>query len=381
MERESVMLSFSKFIRSFVLTMIAVVTPYYLSGLGYSSLEIGSIIVLAVVVSTLFVYAFAYTRIRLKSRLLTMAALFLAAMWILYFSTDILTFILAIVVGGVTLSGRDLTPNESIEKFSISTFEKSQRSKNYSFSVYNFSSYGAGSISSLILFAFGSADIHTYFLLDGILAVLQFIPYIYVKFPERIQRESPGRFDEPVARDVRKLSALFAMDAFGGGLVITSVITLWFKAVYGISLSQAGLMFVIVNVVTAISIILSSVISDRLGLVRTMVYTHLVSNVFLVMVPVFHTLVLSQLMLYLRQTTSQMDVPARDSFINTIIPKEHRVRSNSNFLAVRNASMVPGPGIAGALIGSVASSVFFLGGGTKILYDILLFVSYRHFRE
>lgn len=381
MKAESVMLSFSKFIRSFILTMIAVVTPYYLSGLGLSSLKIGLVIVLAVVVSTIFVYIMAYARLPIKTRLILMSTLLALSMLIIYLFSGVLPFIVAIIVGGVTLSGRDMTPNESMEKFSISTYEDNQKNKNLAFSVYNFSSYGAGSLASLVLFFLGSGDIKLYFLIDTILALLQFIPYLYVKFPERIERESPRKFDQNTALNVRKLSYLFAMDAFGGGLVITSVITLWFKAVYGITLSQAGFMFVIINVVTAASIILSSFISDRLGLIRTMVYTHLISNVFLILVPVFHTLLLSQAMLYLRQTTSQMDVPARDSFMNTIIPGEHRVRSNSTFLAVRNGSQVPGPGLAGLLIQVMSSSVFFIGGGTKIVYDLLLFVSYRHYRE
>lgn len=381
MKPESVLLSFSKFIRSFILTMIAVVTPFYLSGLGLSSLRIGLVIVFAVVVSTVFVYSFAYMKLQIRYRLLLIASLFLVSLVLMYSYQNVIVFIISLVVGGLTLSGRDLTPNETMEKFSISTYEDSQKSRNLAFSVYNFSSYGAGSLASLVLFLTTSADIRTYFLIDLLLAVLQFIPYLIVKFPERIERESPRRFDAQTSRNVRTLSYLFAMDAFGGGLVITSVITLWFKAVYGITLSQAGLMFVIVNLVTAVSIIISSFISDRLGLIKTMVYTHLISNVFLIMVPVFHTFLLSQSMLYLRQTTSQMDVPARDSFMNTIIPKEHRVRSNSTFLAVRNGSQVPGPGLAGLLIPVLSSSVFFLGGGTKILYDILLFVKYRDYDE
>lgn len=381
MKLQSVMLSFSKFVRSFVLTMIAVITPYYLSGFGLSAFEIGAVIVLAVVISTVFVFSFAYLRFNLKNRMLILSSLLTASMAILYLFRGIYPFIIALVVGGLTLSGRDMTPNETIEKFSISTYETSQRSKNYAFSMYNFSSYGAGAIASLALFVYGSGNFQFYFLIDLILAALQFIPYLSVTFPEKIERESPRKFDEPTSRTVKKLSMLFAMDAFGGGVVVTSVISLWFKSVYNISLSQAGLMFIIINIVTAVSIIISSALADRLGLIRTMVYTHIISNVFLILVPVFHTLFLSQLMLYLRQTTSQMDVPGRDSFINTIIPAEHRVRSNSSFLVVRSGSQVPGPGIAGLLIESSAASVFFLGGGIKILYDILLFLSYRDFKE
>ncbi len=381
MDYRSLALSTTKFSRSFVLSMLAILTPYYLSGLGLSVVQIGIVIVLAVGVSTAFVYAFAYVRASLRLRLLLLSSLLTASMAILLLFSGIYSFLAAIIIGGVTLSGRDLTPNETIEKFSISTYEVERKDRNFAFSVYNFSSYIAGTVASLVLYFYGSLDIETYFLLDLIFAAFQFIPYLLVSLPESIEKGSPRKFDKKTLSHVRKLSPLFAMDAFGGGLVVTSVITLWFKSVYGITLSQAGLMFVIINVVTATSILVVSAISNRLGLIRTMVYTHIVSNVFLIMVPVFHTLILSQIMLYLRQTTSQMDVPGRDSFINTVIPQEHRVRSNSNFLAVRNGSMVPGPGIAGLLIESYASSLFFLGGGIKILYDLLLYATYKDYKE
>lgn len=360
--------------------MLAIVTPYYLAGYGLSPYYIGAVIVLAVGVSTAFVYGFAYIKRAIRTRLLMLTLLFTLSMAILYLFRGVYPFIVAIVLGGVTLSGRDLTPNETMEKFSISTYEAEQKTRNRAFSVYNFSSYTAGSIASFVLFLFGSLDISTYFLIDLVFAALQFIPYLLVEFPEAIERSSPRKYDAKTAENVKKLTPLFAMDAFGGGLVITPVITLWFKSVYGISLSQAGLMFVIINIITAISILVVSSISNRLGLIRTMVYTHIISNVFLIMVPVFHTLVLSQIMLYLRQTTSQMDVPGRDSFINTAIPQEHRVRSNSHFLAARNGAMVPGPGIAGVLVAYFASSVFFLGGGVKILYDLLLYFNYKDYK-
>ncbi len=382
MDPRSAALSVAKFSRSFSLSMLAVLTPYYLSSLGLeSAYYIGAVIVLAAGVSTAFVYAFAYLKIALRNRLLILASLFTASMSVIAIFHGILPFIAAIILGGITLSGRDLTPNETVEKFSISTYESEQKSRNLAFSVYNFSSYIAGTAASLILFIFGSLHMYSYFYLDIAFALAQFIPYLAVKLPEKIERESPRKFDKETLAHVRRLTPLFAMDAFGGGIVVTSVIALWFKSVYGISLSQAGLMFVIVNVITAASIIAVSMISNRLGLIRTMVYTHLVSNAFLVMVPIFHTLALSQLMLYLRQTTSQMDVPGRDSFINTVIPQEHRVRSNSHFLAARSISMVPGPGIAGLLIEFSSASTFFLGGGVKIIYDLLLFARYRNYRK
>jgi MFS family permease len=135
-----------------------------------------------------------------------------------------------------------------------------------------------------------------------------------------------------------------------------------------------------VNIVTAISVILSGRLSKNLGLVRTMVYTHLFSNVMLFLVPVFHSLVISELFLYLRQTTSQMDVPPRDSLINTKIPKDARVASNSILLGVRNGMQIPGPGLAGLLFEVFPEGVFFSAALIKIAYDVAFFARYRTYR-
>ncbi len=155
------------------------------------------------------------------------------------------------------------------------------------------------------------------------------------------------------------------------------MITLWFKLVYSATLTQIGFIFVIVNIVTAISIILSSVISNRMGLVRTMVYTHLVSNVFLVLIPLVHSFAIGQIFLYLRQTTSQMDVPARDSFTNTLIPQEQRIQSNARFVMVRNFFQIPGPAIGGAILEFYPPLLFIVAGGSKILYDLMFFGRYH----
>lgn len=361
--------------------MIAIVAPFYLLSLGLNEFEIGAVIVISVGISTAFVYAFSYLKMRLKYRLYVLSIIFSLALLILYLFRGIIPFIVAILIGGITLSGRDLTPNQSIEQFTISQYEKEQKSKNIAFSTYNFSSYGSGALAAAVLFVFASVSYSTLFLVAFLLSLIQFAPYVAVSFPEAIERKASRKFDEKTKGTVKLLSGLFAMDSFGGGLVTTSMMTLWFKIVYNISLSTAGLMFIIVNVVTATSIILASLIANRMGLVRTMVYTHLISNVMLILIPVYHVLPVSQIFLYLRQTTSQMDVPARDSFINTIIDDEHRVRSNSVFIIVRNGLQIPGPALGGLLIELLPATLFYSAGIIKVAYDLLFFASFRGFKK
>jgi hypothetical protein len=183
--------------------------------------------------------------------------------------------------------------------------------------------------------------------------------------------------DSETKKRVFSLSYLFSMDALAGGMVTVSMISLYFKYVYHISLSTAGLIFIIVNVITTISILISPIISSKIGLIRTMVYTHSVSNIFLMLVPIFHALIISEIFLFLRQATSQMDVPARDTLVNTIIDEDYRVNSNSIFSVVRNGSQIPGPGLVGAMMTIFPPFMFIAGGALKLSYDILFFVKYR----
>ncbi|MHB8562196.1 MAG: MFS transporter, partial [Thermoplasmataceae archaeon] len=103
--------------------------------------------------------------------------------------------------------------------------------------------------------------------------------------------------------------------------------------------------------------------------------------VFLILIPLYHSLVFSEFFLFLRQTTSQMDVPARDSFTNTIIPGEYRIKANSVFNSVRTGFQIPGPLISSILIDAFPATVFYSAGSIKMIYDVLFFRKYKGFKD
>ncbi|GAB6946870.1 hypothetical protein JCM16161A_10000 [Vulcanisaeta sp. JCM 16161] len=109
--------------------------------------------------------------------------------------------------------------------------------------------------------------------------------------------------------DIRNLSVLFSMDAFGGGLVTQSLLSYWFYVRYGVSLRELGIVFMVVNVITALSLMVAPLIAERIGNLRIMVYTHILSNLFLILIPFAGTFPGSLAFLLLRQSVSQMDVP------------------------------------------------------------------------
>ena len=380
MRPELILITFAKAIRSFAFTALSVSVPFFLISLKVSTIDISLVVLVSMAVSTGFLYVFTSLGLHPRHKLILLSTLFFVALLVLYLREDLIALIAAIFIGSISLGGRDLTVNQSLEQFTISTYSENQKEKNLMFGLYNFGSYAAGAIASGFLFLISSEDFPLIFLVILILSALQIAIYLYVSFPDVVKkRQVETLSDRALRKNISNLAVLFSVDSIGGGLVNTAIISLWFRVVYNISLSQAGLIFVLVNAITALSVLLSSHISGRIGLVKTMVYTHLISNIFLFAVPVFHNLLISEIFLYLRQSTSQMDVPARDSFINSFVPRDARVVANSTFLAVRNGGQVPGPGIAGIILSSFPEGVFFTASLTKIAYDLAFFFGYRKY--
>ena len=375
MKAQSYFISVSKASRSFILSMLAVITPFYLSKF-VNVFDVGIIVLFSIAFSTLIIYVFPALNIKNWIKMYAISAALAIALLLNFIFMNFYVFIFSLMLGSISLSGRDISPNQPIEQYAMAHYETDMKSKRMAFSLYNFFSYGASIIASLFLFFYVNIDYRIVFLLLTLVALCQFVLYLFIKFPQH-KRMKGKDLDVETRKRVFSLSYLFAMDSFAGGMVTVSMISLYFKYVYHISLSTAGLIFVAVNVITTISILISPLISSKIGLIRTMVYTHSVSNIFLMLVPVIHVLAISEIFLFLRQTTSQMDVPARDTLINTVIEENYRVNSNSIFSAVRNGALIPGPGIVGAVMTVFPPFMFFAGGALKLSYDIIFFVKYR----
>ncbi len=359
---------------------LSISVPFFLLSFGLNAIQVSLVLLFAIGISTFFIYFYTILHMRIKEKLVMMAILLTAAIALLIAFPTLPGLLIAIVMGAISLSGKDMATNQSLEQYTIGRASRDQRQKNLAFSFYNFFSYGSGTAASAFLYIVGAKSFQGIFLVLLILAAAQVLIYMVMKFPSRGEMPISGEVLPETRKRINTLGSLFFVDSLGGGLVNTSIIALWFEVVFHITLSQAGLIFIGVNLITAFSILLSSHISSSIGLVRTMVYTHIISNVFLFLIPVFHVLAWSEILLFIRQTTSQMDVPARDSFVNTVIPEDSRLTGNSTFLAVRNVGQVPGPGIAGALLEFFPPAVFMAAALTKISYDVAFYVKFRNER-
>ena len=177
------------------------------------------------------------------------------------------------------------------------------------------------------------------------------------------------------------LAGLFALDSLGGGFVANAVIAYWLHARFGAGTTFLGPTFAFIALLQSASYEVSGRLANRFGLINTMVFTHLPSNLLLLLVPFSPTLTIAVVVLFARFALSQMDVPARQAYVVSIVPPAERAGALAMTGAVRGLAQAVGPIVTGFAIGSAAFGLpFFAGGGMKIVYDVALYGGFRHRR-
>ncbi|TMC87653.1 MAG: MFS transporter [Chloroflexi bacterium] len=177
------------------------------------------------------------------------------------------------------------------------------------------------------------------------------------------------------------LAGLFALDSLGGGFVANAVIAYWLHARFGAGTTFLGPTFAFIALLQSASYEVSGRLANRFGLINTMVFTHLPSNLLLLLVPFSPTLTIAVVVLFARFALSQMDVPARQAYVVSIVPPAERAGALAMTGAVRGLAQAVGPIVTGVAIGSAAFGLpFFAGGGTKIVYDLALYGGFRNRR-
>jgi MFS family permease len=179
---------------------------------------------------------------------------------------------------------------------------------------------------------------------------------------------------------VARLSALFALDAFGGGLVLQSVMAYWFHVRFGVDEAALGGIFFGANLLAAVSALAAARIAARIGLIRTMVATHMPSNVLLAIVPFMPTLPLAISVLLLRFSISQMDVPTRQSYTLAVVAPDERSAAAGITGIARSVGAAAAPALGGLIMQASAGAPFVAAGALKFVYDVLLYLGFRAHR-
>ena len=394
--RDGWLLFVTRFARLFAYGSLSVILVFYLVGLGLTEAQSGLVLTLTlagdVVVSLLLTTQ--ADRIG-RRRMLVIGAILMAAAGVAFASTRNLFFlILAGTIGVISPSGNEVGPFLSIEQAALSHIVPSP-ARTEVFAWYTLAgslatAFGAlfGGFATQVLQQTSMAPVASYRVVVLMYAALgMLLAFLFTRLSVLVEVGAvPGGsvstagignvFGITRSRNVvLKLSSLFALDSFAGGFVVQSFAAYWFYLRFGVRPATLGAIFFWANVFAGISALVASRLAGRIGLVRTMVFTHLPSNVLLILVPLMPNLSLAVLVLLLRFSISQMDVPARQSYTMAVVPADERSAAGGFTGVARTTGAAISPLFAGFLFArpSLISLPFFIAGALKIVYDLMLY--------
>jgi len=385
----------TRFIRLFAYGSLSVVLVFYLVGIGLSEPQTGILLTLILVGDTIVSLSITTRADRIgRRRMLIAGAILMVAAGLVFASTSNLWLLaLAGTIGVISPSGNEVGPFLSIEQAALSHVV-TDRSRTEVFAWYTLAgsvatalgALAAGSVTRLLqgtVMPVSSyrAVVVLYAALGCALALL-FSRLSGVAEATTLGEKKASQVTfaslsglGPSRDVVLRLSALFALDSFGGGFVIQSFAAYWFYLRFGIDPGTLGVIFFWANIFAGISALLASRLAGRFGLIRTMVGTHLPSNILLILVPLMPTLPWAVAVLLVRFSISQMDVPTRQSYIMAVVSPQERSAAAGITGVARTMGAAVSPLFVGFFFARPAliSLPFFIAGTLKILYDLLLY--------
>jgi MFS family permease len=355
----------------------AVLLGIHLERHGLKPAEIGLCLTIGLLAAALSGLAAAALSRRFGRRpVLSLVGILMAVTGLVLFAAPgHLVLLLCGATGMLGAAGLDLGPFLAIEQPMLAESVAPER-RNLAFARYSLSGAVAGAAGGLA--SSPATDVRLsgiFFLLYaaiGLLtAVLPFLLSSRVEAPPVVS----ARFE---VRPIIGLAALLGLDALGGGFIANAVIAYWLHARFGAGSQVLGPAFAAIGLLQAAAYELSGRLANRVGLINTMVFTHLPSNVILLLVPFSPSLTWALVLLLLRFSMSQMDVPARQAYIVSIVPAEHRASAVATTSAIRGLGQAAGPLLSGLAIQAALFGLpFFAAGGLKIAYDVALYAGFR----
>ena len=379
-------------LRAFADGYVSLLLPIYLIALGMSPFQVGVIATGTLFGSGVLTLLVGLQAYRFQYRTLLLMAAFLMAGTGLGFATfsDFWPLLLVAVVGTLNPSSGDVSlflPLEhAVLSRSVSDQERTALFARYSMVGALVAAFGAlaAGLPDVVVrathFSMKTA-LQAMFVLYGALGLLSAGVYIRLPTEPEAATHLPAAPLKKSKKVVYILAALFSLDALGGGLVVQSMVALWLFQKYQLSVVVAGTIFFWTGVFSAFSYLAAVRIADRFGLVNTMVFTHLPSSIFLVLIPFVPSLSWAIVLLLARAALSQMDVPTRSSYVMAIVPPEERAAAASMTSVPRSMASAAGPLLAGYLLGvSSFGWPLVIAGVLKIIYDLLLLRMFRTVR-
>lgn len=389
----------TRFVRMFAYGFLSVLLALYLAQLGLSDAKIGLLLSLTLFgdIGVSLLLTTTADRFGRRRTLVIGAALMFLAGIVFALANNFVVLLIAATIGIISPGGNEVGPFLSVEQAGLSHVIPDHH-RTHVFGWYNLvgslaTALGAlvsGSVTQVIQNA-GVPALDSYrVVVWGYAGAGAVLGLLFLWLSKAIE-VTPNANSAAQMAGVRvflglhrskgvvvKLSALFSLDAFAGGFVIQSIVAYWFHLRFGVQPAMLGAIFFGANVLAAVSALAAASLASRIGLVNTMVFTHLPSNVLLILVPLMPNVHLAILMLLLRFSVSQMDVPTRQSYVMAVVEPDERSAAAGVTAVARSVGAAIAPGLSTMLLASsmLMAMPFFIGGGLKIIYDLLL---YRNF--
>jgi len=385
--RDGWLLFLTRSTRLFAYGALSVVLVFYLTSLGLSTPQTGLLLTLTLVGDTVVSLYLTTRADRIgRRRMLIIGAMLMAAAGLAFGSTRNFVFlVVAGTIGVISPSGNEVGPFLSIEQAALSHVVPDQ-ARTTVFAWYTLAGSFATAVGSLVggtlshlLQTTAMAPVASYRVVVLLYAGLgALLALLFVRLSPAAEVSVPGAGSFGIARSrdvVLRLSGLFALDSFAGGFVVQGFAAYWFYLRFGVNPGTLGMIFFWANVLAGVSALLASRLAARFGLVRTMVFTHLPSNILLILVPLMPNLPLAILMLLVRFSISQMDVPTRQSYVMAVVGPDERSAAGGITGVARTLGAAVAPVFAGFLYArpSLMSVPFFIAGTLKVVYDLLLY--------
>lgn len=388
-------------VRLFAYGFLSVTLALYLTELGLSEPEIGLLLSLTLVGDIFLSLWLTMVADRFGRRrvLLVGAGLMVIAGVVFALTNQFFVLLVAAIVGVISPSGHEIGPFLSVEQASLSQCVPAQQ-RTKIFAWYNLIGSFATALGALISgVVIQSLQTKGFLPLDAYRVVVMgyallgaVLIALFWALPAKIEADHPTQLatlaqqkgdwvglSSHTQRMVFKLSGLFALDAFAGGFVVQSMVAYWFHLKFGAEAGTLGVIFFGSNLLAGISALLAARIAAKIGLIRTMVFTHLPSNLLLMLVPLMPTLPLAIALLLIRFSISQMDVPTRQAYMMAIVQPHERSAASGITNIARSVGAMIAPAMTGQLFANAnwIALPFFLAGGLKIVYDLLLYRSFK----
>jgi len=399
LSRDGKLLLAARILRTFGYGFLSVIIAIYLRFLGFDDVHIGLLLGSTLVNSVVFTLfaSFYADRIGRRKLLVIYASLMSVSGVIFTFTDNYYLLILAAFIGTINVTGSETGAFLTIEQAILPQTIKDKKKMNTLFALYNmlgtFAMSGGillSGLPSLLQEQYSAlSNVESIKILFGLystVGLVVMIIYIMVsgeiEIKSSIKRTVKQTLSPKSKRIVGKLSGLFAIDSFAGGFVIQSVLSLWFFTRFGADLTTLSYIFSAAGILTAFSYIAAAKIADRIGLVNTMVFTHIPSNLLLILVAFAPTLQLAIIFYLIRTSLSQMDVPTRQSYIVSIVDDDERIAASGLTNVSRNIAQTVSPSVIGYIFQSFLSLAgpFVLGGVIKIIYDLALYFNFRNIK-